>query len=70
MTTTATRVDEDRDVFVKESLQVAREQDRCEALDKSSVAELSAAMIDEMTCEELVRVIRACLLYTSDAADE
>lgn len=32
---------------------------RCEALDKSAIAELSAGLIDRMTCDELVRIIRA-----------
>jgi hypothetical protein len=35
-----------------------------EALDKSAVAELSAETLNEMTCEELVRVIGAADLST------
>lgn len=36
--------------------------DTVEALDKGTVAELSAAVINDMTCDELVRVIRVANL--------
>lgn len=36
--------------------------DQCEALDKSTIAELSGTLIDSMSREELVRVIRAAEL--------
>lgn len=36
--------------------------DLSEALDKSTVADLSSSAIDQMTCEELVRVIIAAEL--------
>jgi len=37
---------------------------RFEALDKSDIAELSAAAINNMTCDELVRMIRVSNLPT------
>jgi hypothetical protein len=37
---------------------------RCEALDKSTIADASAASIDHMTCDELVRMILAAQLPT------
>lgn len=43
--------------------------DNCEALDKSSVAELSVTLIAEMNCEELCRVIRAAELPTLGGID-
>ena len=53
-----------REVLFKEPrrpLNLPRDE-RCEALDKSSIAELSAALIDSMTCGELVQMICASKL--------
>ena len=40
-----------------------------EALDRTSIAELSATLIDRMTCEELVRLIRVAALPTLGGAE-
>jgi len=32
--------------------------EKCDALDKSAIVELSATLIDKMTCDELIRMIR------------
>ncbi len=39
-------------------------RDKFEALEKSDIAELSAAVINDMTCDELVRLIRVANLPT------
>lgn len=43
--------------------------DKCEALDKSTVAELSAAVINDMTYDELVRMIRVADLRALHCPD-
>jgi len=55
---------DDREVVVKGPRSAQTPTKGCEALDKSSIAKLSAASIDSMTCDELVRVIRAAELPT------
>lgn len=46
------------EVIVQEAGRGDSRQGRCEALEKSCVADLSAAVIDDLTCDELVRVIQ------------
>ena len=58
------RLRDDREVVVKQSWSAPIQPKSCEALDKSSVAELSAALIDSMTCDELIQVIRTAKLQT------
>jgi hypothetical protein len=55
---------DDREVVIKWRRSASTQPKGCEALDKSSVAELSAALIESMTCEELIRVICAAELPT------
>jgi hypothetical protein len=53
-----------REVVVKGPRSASTQPKGCETLGKSSVAELSAALINSMTCDELIRVIRAADLPT------
>lgn len=62
MMSIGTKLRRGRVTFTQVSRSIAsrpRRRDRCEALDKSSVAELTALMIDDMSCDELFRVICA-----------
>ena len=43
----------------QEQRRVSIQPEDCEALDKSTIADLSATIIDKMTYDELIRVIRA-----------
>lgn len=47
---------------LKELRQALRQCERLEALDKSDIAELSPTAIDNMTCDELVRLIQVANL--------
>lgn len=49
--------------------EVPAKAERCEALDRTSIAELSAATIDRMSCAELVRVICASDLSSRRRSD-
>jgi len=54
----------------RESTQILIAPERgCEALDKSSIAELSTSRIDGMTSEELAKVIRTAALSASFRSD-
>lgn len=58
-----------REVTAQRPTHGVRKVEQSEALHKSSIAELSAALIAEMTCEELCRVIRAADLPTLGGID-
>jgi hypothetical protein len=58
------RLRDDREVVVKQPQSAPTLPKSGEAIDKSSVAELSAALIDSMTRDELIQVIRAAELQT------
>lgn len=55
---------DDRKVALKDLRRIPARCDKIEALDKSALAELSAAVINDMTCDELVRMIRVANLPT------
>lgn len=56
---TATSLARDgRNGDLKELLQASRQCEKLEALDKFDIAELSPTAIDNMTCDELVRLIQ------------
>lgn len=65
----ATSIRSTREVTVRRPSHHARNIEQCEPLDKSSIAELPAALIAEMTCEELCRMIRAAELPTLGGTD-
>ena len=60
---------EDRKVVLKDFRQIPARCDTFEALDKSDIAALSAAVINGMTCDEMVRMIRVAILPTLLRAD-
>ena len=53
---------EDRKVATNDLRRITAPYDKIEALDKSAVAELSATLINAMTRDELVRMIRVASL--------
>ena len=53
---------DDRKVVLKDLRRIPARCDTFEALDKSDIAEWSAAVINDMTCDELVRMIRVANL--------
>ena len=56
-------------ILAADSPNVPRQSGRVEALDRTSVAEMSATLIDKMTHDELVRVIGGSNLPTLRRAD-
>lgn len=60
---------EDREVVAKGPRSTSTKPKSGEVLDKSSVAELSAASIDSMASDQLIRVIRAAELPTQFRPD-
>lgn len=55
---TTTQIRISRESAASEHHQVPLGPERCEALDTSTIAELSATVIGRMTCDELIRVVR------------
>jgi hypothetical protein len=53
---------DDRKVAPNELRRIPARCDKIDALEKSAVAELSFAVINAMTCDELVRMIRVANL--------
>lgn len=47
---------------LKDNQQAPRQCERLEALDKSEIAELSPTVIDDMSCDELARLIQVANL--------
>lgn len=60
--TANTLLSEIRQGIAAESQRMSARDARFEALDKSDIAELSPTAIDNMTCEELVRLIQVSKL--------
>ncbi len=60
---------EDREIVAKGPGSASTKPKSGEMLDKSSIAELSAALIDGMACDQLIRVIRAAELPTQFRPD-
>jgi len=53
---------DERGAVLEDSWRIPAQCDKADALDKSDIAAVSATVINDMTCDELVRMIRVANL--------